>query len=274
MNVYVMLAFRRVSPAPNPVLVEVFETLERRGHTVEVGIAEELILDPQLLRPNHDLYLLKSHAPLWLSLAAVLHAQGARLLNPFLGCRALQDKVQTARTLREGGVPAPASWVTGDLHRLQAIAAEHPLIIKPYDGGRAEGIHMARNPRELASLPRPERPMLVQKFVPNDGTDLKLYVVGSEVFGVRKPSPLLQRHAPSQPWPVSDEVRQLALRCGELFNLTLYGVDLVEGPDGPVVVDVNYFPSFRPVPGAAALIADCVEQFLPVEVSAHDGIPV
>ena len=39
MKLYVMLAFRRVAPAPNEVLVELFETLARRGHTLEIGIA-------------------------------------------------------------------------------------------------------------------------------------------------------------------------------------------------------------------------------------------
>jgi len=262
MKLYVMLAFRRVAPAPNEVLVELFETLARRGHTLEIGIAEELIMSPQLLQPKHDLYLLKSHAPLWLSLAGILHAQGARLLNPFLGCRALQDKLLTARALREGGIPAPVSWVTGDLQRLQAIAAEHPLIIKPFDGRRAEGIRVVRNPLELAGVPEPERPVLVQQFVPNDGMDLKLYVVGSEVFGVRKPSPLLRERGPGERCAVNESVRKIALRCGELFNLSLYGVDLVEGPDGPVVVDVNYFPSYRTIPGAAALIADRIDLML------------
>ena len=36
---------------------------------------------------------------------------------------------------------------------------------------------------------------------------------------------------------------------------------MVEGPDGPVVVDLNYFPSYRGVPKAAPLIADYIEDY-------------
>jgi ribosomal protein S6--L-glutamate ligase len=60
---------------------------------------------------------------------------------------------------------------------------------------------------------------------------------------------------------VSEEVREIALRCGRLFGLGLYGVDLVEGPDGPVVVDVNYFPSYIGVEEAAPLIAAYIADY-------------
>ena len=72
---------RRVPPVPSPVLVEAYEILRGRGYDVEDGIAEELPQRPDLLVPEHDLYILKSHTELSLSLAGVLHAQGANLLT-------------------------------------------------------------------------------------------------------------------------------------------------------------------------------------------------
>jgi ribosomal protein S6--L-glutamate ligase len=94
--------------------------------------------------------------------------------------------------------------------------------------------------------------MLVQEYVP--GEEIKVAVIGNEVFGVRKvESP---EGSTRVDCPVSDEIRQLALRCGEVFGLSLYGLDVIEGPDGPVVIDVNYFPSYKGVPHAAELLAD------------------
>src|SRR5439155_26853881 len=55
--------------------------------------------------------------------------------------------------------------------------------------------------------------------------------------------------------PVTPELRMLALNVGELFGLDIYGVDVVETPDGWVGVDINDFPSFGLVPGAVMLIA-------------------
>jgi ribosomal protein S6--L-glutamate ligase len=139
--------------------------------------------------------------------------------------------------------------------------AERPLIIKPFDGMRADGIAVVQTPSELEALPVPERPVLVQEYIPGNGEDLKVYVIGSDVFAVRKPSALAGIRCPGQPCAVSDEVRSIAQRCGQVFGLGLYGLDMLEGPDGPVVVDLNYFPSYLGVANAARLIAAYIADY-------------
>ena len=259
-KLYFMLAFRNKSWAPNPVVAEVFAILKRKGFRIEIGFAESLLLRPEVLSVKHDLYILKSHTDLWLSLAGVLHFQGARLLNPYLACMATQNKIMTASRLRLAGVPIPRSWVTGDLKLLLALAAERQLIMKPYDGRRGNGVRIVNEPRELASVRPPQRPVLVQEFVAG-GDELKVYVVRDEVFAMRLPSSTNGCARVRAACPVSPKVRRIALRCGQVCGLGLYGLDMVEGPDGPVVVDLNYFPSYRGVPEAAPLIADYIEDY-------------
>src|ERR1041385_7432486 len=111
-RLYFMLAFHNNAAAPNLVLADVFAILKRKGFRVEIGIAESLLLRPEELSVKHDLYILKSHTDLWLSLAGVLHFQGARLLNPYLPCIAAQNKIMTAWRLRAARVPLPRSRVT------------------------------------------------------------------------------------------------------------------------------------------------------------------
>jgi ribosomal protein S6--L-glutamate ligase len=55
--------------------------------------------------------------------------------------------------------------------------------------------------------------------------------------------------------------RNIVLRCGRVLRLHLYGVDLVSTENGPQVVDVNYFPGHKGVPGAAKLVADYVYRY-------------
>jgi ribosomal protein S6--L-glutamate ligase len=57
---------------------------------------------------------------------------------------------------------------------------------------------------------------------------------------------------------LTPELAGLTAAVGDVFGLDLYGVDLLEGPDGWVVVDVNDFPSFRYLPDAVALVARCI----------------
>jgi len=259
-RLYLMLAFHNNSDAPNPVVAEVITILKRKGFQIEIGFAESLLLRPEALSAKHDLYILKSHTSLWLSLAGVLHFQGAEILNPYLACLATMNKIMTASRLHSAGVPIPRSWVTGDLQLLLSLAAERQLIMKPYDGRRGNGIRIVNEPRELASIPAPRRPVLVQEYIAG-GDELKVYVIGDEVFAMRRPPSTNACPGPRAACAVSPKVRRIALRCGQVFGLGLYGLDMVEGPDGPVVVDLNYFPSYRGVPGAATLIADYIEEY-------------
>jgi ribosomal protein S6--L-glutamate ligase len=262
-RLYFMLAFRNNSRCPNPVLVTVFDILRARGFHIEIGIAEQMLLRPEELSVKHDLYILKSHTDLWLSLAGVLHQQGARLLNPYLPCVAAQNKIMTARRLHAAGVPIPRSWVTGNLNLLNGVAPGTPLVMKPFDGRRGNGVHIVNEPGELASVPLPRRPVLVQEFVSGCGDELKVSVVGTEVFATRLRGANGSGKTPQRiPCPVRADVRRIALRCGEVSGLSLYGLDMIEGLDGPVVVDLNYFPSYRGVKDAAPVIADFIESYV------------
>ena len=64
----------------------------------------------------------------------------------------------------------------------------------------------------------------------------------------------------------------LALRCGRVFGLDIYGVDTVETADGVAVLEVNEFPNFTAVAGAAGAIANYILaraeawEVMPVEV--------
>src|SRR5437879_2788531 len=264
MKLYFMLAWRTPT-APNPVLVETFDLLRQRGFDIELGIAEELLLQLDRLAPTHDLYVLKSHAALWLSLAEIVHTHGGRVLNPFPACLAVQNKIVAVERMRAAGVPTPRSWVTGDPDLLRSIVEECPVIIKPYAGGRGIGILVVHSPHELARTPRPREPVLIQEYIRHE-EELKVYVIGEEVFGMRTGS---SRDAPRWPCPLRRHVREIALRCGRLFGLGLYGLDIVESPDGPLVVDLNYFPSYRNVPHAAVLIADFIDAYARGPVSAR-----
>jgi glutathione synthase/RimK-type ligase-like ATP-grasp enzyme/MFS family permease len=255
------LVARRVPPVPSPVLVEVARRLRARGHVVDTVIVEEAVSVPERLSLGHDLYVIKSHTELTLSLAGVLHAQGARTLNPYPACVMVQDKLTAAARLAAAGVPVPRSWTTGDLRMLAPVIDSWPVVVKPHRGHRGAGVAVVPDPATLAALPAPAGPVLVQEHVPGRNEDLKVYVVGEDVFAVRKPFSADSFTRPGRPVPVTPEVRELALRAGAAFGLGLYGLDVIESPAGPVVVDLNYFPGYKGVPDVAPLIADYIHRF-------------
>src|SRR5699024_8007556 len=96
---------------------------------------------------------------------------------------------------------------------------------------------------------------LVEQRLATDGTDRKLYLAGDAVRGLLKPSTLDGPQTTSgTPFVPDTEQLQLAQRVRQVLGAHLVGVDLLQTPSGPVVVDVNGFPGFRGVPDAASLV--------------------
>ncbi|APU38848.1 MULTISPECIES: ATP-grasp domain-containing protein [unclassified Streptomyces] len=212
----------------------------------------------------HDAWVLKtvSGGP-GLTVLEAAAAAGLTTVNDARSIRGVRDKALAAALGRLRGLPLPPTYAVARPELLREIpAAEYPLVVKPSDGSSGRAVHLVSSPGRLeALLPAlaGEGMLIAQPYVPNPGTDMKVYAVGGELFATERCSPL--RPDPSvreRRVPLSAEVAAIAARVGEVYGLDLYGVDVLLGPDGPVVVDVNDFPSFRQVPDAAARVARAV----------------
>src|SRR5207248_5057349 len=78
-----------------------------------------------------------------------------------------------------------------------------------------------------------------------------------EVFAVAKKSPL-HPDVEERLMPLTPALRKLALDVGKLFGLDIYGLDVVETPQGLALLDINDFPSFGLVPRAVARVSEYV----------------
>lgn len=241
----------RVHLQPCPTYVSAMALLADRGFTVSRGIPEAALLCPDRVCVRHDLYVLESRSELALSVAAVLHDRGGQFLNPYPACALAQNRITAASRLAAAGVPVPRSWVTADFAMLCELAADRPVIVKPYRHCGGAKTVVAHGPDDLVGIPLREQPVLVQEFVERRGPDLQLQVVGDQVFARQRES--------ATPACVSAELREIALRCGRVFGLCLYGVEIVQGEEGPVVVDFDRAPCLAGVPEAAALLTRHIE---------------
>jgi ribosomal protein S6--L-glutamate ligase len=266
MKVRFLLA-RRVPPVPSPVLVEVERLLRHRGYRVDGETVEEVVQRLDRVRVEADLYVVKSHTELTLSVAGVLDAKGALTLNPYHSCQTAQDKIQVSARLDAADLPVPRSWVTGCLDLLTSLVDQHPLVVKPHRGHRGAGVVIARDAAALASIPPLQFPVIVQEFIDGPAEDLKVYVVGDQVFAVRKPFTPDSFTQPGRPVQVNQRLRDIAMRVGDVLGLGLYGMDVVESDRGPVIVDVNYFPGYKGVSDVAFPIADYIDRYARGEIA-------
>jgi glutathione synthase/RimK-type ligase-like ATP-grasp enzyme len=228
--------------------------LERAGYP-------PLILDPEepgsASLKSLDLILARGRSASLLSLLAGAEGMGVRTINACSAIAAVRDKAEMSRALVAANVPGPAT-ACGTIAGIAAIfrKSDYPLIIKPVFGDSARGIHIVPNQARLLELPWTEPFAVGQRLLNSDGFDLKLYVIGRDVFAARKPSPITgDPSARVVRVAVTPALRDLALRCGSVFGLELFGVDCIETPSGPAVIGVNDFPNYSGIPSANHCLA-------------------
>ena len=268
------LVNRRVPDVPSPVLAEVYRHLARAGHQVLVSIPEEELRRCDQVDVDADLYVIKSHTELAYSLAGALDTAGARQLNPYAAWSLTQDKIIIANLLRAGGIPTPNSWITSSPDLLDELIELHPLIVKPHRGHRGEGIRVVTTRQDLENLDLTREPVIVQERIPGPGHDLKVYIVGQHVFGVVKPFSEVSFARAGVPCNLDSSVADIARRCGTVLGLGLYGIDVIESPSGPVVVDVNTFPGYKGVPDPGPMIAQYIDDFACGRFELQPSLPV
>jgi ribosomal protein S6--L-glutamate ligase len=219
-----------------------------------------------LTKQGYDAYILKtvSDGP-GLSILEAAEASGIPTINNSRAIRLVRDKAVTTAFAQAHGLPIPYTYFVAHPGLLRQVPAQdYPLVIKPTNGSSCQGIHRLNSPADLARLEITDsnaRFFLAQHYVENTGFDIKLYVAGTDVYAVAKRSPLHPDVEVSKRLiPVTLELRKLALRVGKIFGLDIYGLDVVETVHGPVVVDINDFPSFGQVPHAIPLVSAYILQ--------------
>lgn len=246
--------------------VEVIRQLTSWGHQVDVVRpgGSLLHMTEALHGAGHDAWILKtvSGGP-GLTLLEAAAAAGTTTINDARSIRGVRDKALAASIGRGSGLPLPPTYAAARPEMLAQIPeSEYPIVVKPADGSSGRAVHLVTSLGHLTAMTgelAAQGMLIAQPYIPNSGVDIKVYCVGGELYATERRSPLHPEHAvPERRVPLTAEVAAIAARAGAVYGLDLYGVDVVLGPDGPVVVDVNDFPSFRQVPDATARVARAV----------------
>lgn len=249
------------------------------GHSVDVLEPHTTITNLLGLTKNgYDAYVLKTVADgPGLSILEAAEAAGIPTINNSRSIRLVRDKAIATAFAHANGLPIPSTYFLAHPRLLEQIPEDdYPLVVKPTNGSSCRGIYRVNTPADLSTLEIAEADssfFLAQRYVENSGFDIKLYVIGSQVHAVAKRSPLHPEvEVEKQLIPVNPQVRQLALRVGKIFGLDIYGLDVVETPQGPVIVDINDFPSFGQVPQAVTLVSSYILH-IAATVNSQRGLP-
>jgi ribosomal protein S6--L-glutamate ligase len=253
------LMFRHPRNRMSPILPDVVRLLGDWGVDVELIYPEGQLNDLSRLRVEHDLYVLKSGTEIALSVAGALDSRGASILNSYAVSAACRDKIVATHILQHAGVPVPDTYIADNPAELAPLLDHGPLVLKPYRGSQGRGVQVVRDADELHAVGSPEGPVFAQRYHEPDGRDRKLYCIGDRLFGVKRIWPVRSYEDKlGEPFTLTPEIRDIALRCGQAFGMEVFGLDVVISQGRPYVVDISSFPGFKGVPDAALRLAEYI----------------
>lgn len=204
-------------------------------------------------------------------------------LNTSEAIMASRDKLRSLQILSRHDVGiAPTAFVKGQTDVLDAINAMGgaPVIIKLLSGTQGIGVILAESNKVaeaiIETLTSVQQNVLVQKFVSESkGRDIRAFVVGDRVVAAMRRTAAgsefrsnVHRGGKAEAIKLDPEYERTAVRAAHILNLQVAGVDMLEGKDGPVIMEVNSSPGLEGVEGATGVdIADAMVRYLEEQIS-------
>jgi ribosomal protein S6--L-glutamate ligase len=153
------------------------------------------------------------------------------------------------------------------------------VVLKPLFGAEGRGITRLTDPelagRAFRLLEQLQAVIYLQEFVPHQGCDLRILVLGERTLGIRRSSGTdwrtnVSRGAQAAPLEVTPELAGIARRAAAAVGAPLAGVDLLPGRDGRLyALEVNAVPGWRALARALEIdVAALVLEFVAEQASA------
>jgi ribosomal protein S6--L-glutamate ligase len=154
-----------------------------------------------------------------------------------------------------------------------------PVIIKLLEGTQGIGVILADTVHVAAAiietLQSTKQNVLIQKFVAESkGRDVRAFVVGDRVVAAMRRTAQGQefrsnvhRGGMTQTINLEPAYQQTAVQATQIMGLHVAGVDMLEGLDGPQVMEVNSSPGLEGIETATGLdVAGAVIDYLEAQV--------
>jgi ribosomal protein S6--L-glutamate ligase len=180
---------------------------------------------------------------------------GTPVVNPPRALEIAIDKYLSLALLAAAGLPVPRTRVVQD--DAEAVRAWEAFgghcIAKPLFGSRGRGIVRCTTAERVAEVVAAETGVTyLQEFVPHDGWDIRVLVVGDRVIAMRRDAPAgqwvtnLARGGKANRYDLPSDMEDMARRAAAAVGASFAGVDLLPASDGRVLVlEVNAVPGWR-----------------------------
>lgn len=207
---------------------------------------------------------------------------GVFCANTAHGISNSRDKLRSLQVLSRHHIGIPRTTFVRDrkdvLPAIQRVGGA-PVVIKLIEGTQGIGVLLAETIKAAESiielLQSQKQNVLIQKFVAESkGKDIRAFVVGDRVVAAMRRVAQGQefrsnvhRGGVAEAVELDEQYRETAVRAAQILGLQVAGVDMLEGKNGPQVMEVNSSPGLEGIETATGLdIAGAVIDYVSAQV--------
>jgi ribosomal protein S6--L-glutamate ligase len=203
--------------------------------------------------------------------------------NTSYGITNSRDKLRANQILSRHGIAMPSTAFVRD--RADVIPAIErvggaPVVIKLLEGTQGIGVILAPEIKVaeaiIETLQSTRQNVLIQKFVKESkGRDIRALVVGDRVVAAMRRSAQgdefrsnVHRGGSVERVELDADFERTAVRAAQIMGLKVAGVDMLEGAEGPLVMEVNSSPGLEGIETATKLdVAGAIIDYIDNQVA-------
>lgn len=194
-----------------------------------------------------------------------------------------RDKLRATQILSRHGIGMPATTFVrnrADLRPAIERVGGAPVVIKLLEGTQGIGVILAPQVKVaeaiIETLHSTKQNVLIQRYIAESrGRDIRALVVGDRVVAAMRRVAQgdefrsnVHRGGTVEPVELTPEYEQAAVRSAQIMGLRVAGVDMLEGNDGPLVMEVNSSPGLEGIERATDLdVAGAIIDFIANQVA-------
>jgi ribosomal protein S6--L-glutamate ligase len=203
--------------------------------------------------------------------------------NTANGISSARDKLRANQILSRHNIAMPPTAFVrnrADVRPAIERVGGAPVVIKLLEGTQGIGVILAPQVKVaeaiIETLHSTKQNVLIQKFISESrGRDIRALVVGDRVVAAMRRvangdefRSNVHRGGTVEAVQLDPVYEQTAVRAAQIMGLRVAGVDMLEGEDGPLVMEVNSSPGLQGIEAATGLdVAGAIIDFIANQVN-------
>jgi ribosomal protein S6--L-glutamate ligase len=256
----------------------IVEAGEQRGHEMLVIDHQKCVLvieqsRPRIIYKGEELTNIDAIIP---RIGASVTFYGAAVVRQFeqmhvfstVESQALvrsRDKLRSLQLLAKAGIGMPKTAFAATPKDIDSVIKQvggAPVVIKLLEGTQGIGVILAETHNSAKSVIEAfldvEVNILVQEFIKEaKGADIRVFIVDGQIVGAMRRQGAegdfrsnLHRGGKASLIQLSPEEKATAIKAVKKLGLAIGGVDMLQGTNGPLVMEVNSSPGLEGIEAA------------------------